>query len=160
MFVLTLNISWKLLVNIRGNMPSVFMKETKNTQLRSYSCLGCFKSAKNFICQKVPQQPMYQLRQLVYQETGHHKQFSCLEFKQPYLLISTFTCGGRFILLCSPMHLYIFRTFEDLKKKLFYRVISHNDLQCPSLPVSNCMKEIFLRLNVSVTQNVSSESSF
>ena len=89
-----------------------------------------------------------------------YKQFSCFELKQPYLLISTFTCGGRFILLCSPMHLYIFRTFEDLKKKLFYRVISHNDLQCPSLPVSNCMKEIFLRLNVSVTQNVSSESSF
>ena len=93
-------------------------------------------------------------------QVHYYKQFSCFELKQPYLLISTFTCGERFILLCSPMHLYIFLTFEDLKKKLFYRVISHNDLQCPSLPVSNCMKEIFLRLNVSVTQNVSSESSF
>ena len=33
---LTLNISWKLLVSIQGNMLSVFMKETKNTQLQSY----------------------------------------------------------------------------------------------------------------------------
>ena len=42
--------------------------------------------------------------------------------------------------------LSIFLTFEDLKKKLFYRLISHNGLQGPSLPVPNCMKEIFLWL--------------
>ena len=46
MFFLTLNISWKLLVSIQGNMLSVFTKETKNTQLQYCSCLGCFKSAK------------------------------------------------------------------------------------------------------------------
>ena len=70
MFFLTLNVSWKLLVNIRGNMLSVFMKETKNTQLQSYSCLGLkvLEKCKKKYMSKGASATMYQLRQLVYQE--------------------------------------------------------------------------------------------